>query len=104
MWECRQLSSPKHSYSERGDDERLKRVARYLHGHPDYMPWYPGQEETNTVVVSTDADWATCRESRRSDSGGTMQLGDHRRVESRPTTHYSRAFCWHARNLGNSFT
>ena len=23
------------------DDERLKRVARYLHGHPDYMQWYP---------------------------------------------------------------
>ena len=42
------------------------------------MPWHPGQEETNTVVVSTDADWATCRESRRSKSGGTLQLGDHR--------------------------
>ena len=24
-----------------GDDERLKRVARYLHGHPDYLQWYP---------------------------------------------------------------
>ena len=23
-----------------GDDERLKRVARYLHGHPDCMKWY----------------------------------------------------------------
>ena len=23
-----------------GDDERLKRVARYLHGHPDYLQWY----------------------------------------------------------------
>ena len=29
-----------------GDDERLKRVARYLHGHPDYMQWSPVQEET----------------------------------------------------------
>ena len=28
--------------SEReGDDERLKRVARYLHGQPDYLQWYP---------------------------------------------------------------
>ena len=23
-----------------GDDERLKRVARYLHGHPNYLRWY----------------------------------------------------------------
>ena len=41
------------------------------------MQWYPIQEETNTVVLSTDADWATCRETRRSNSGGTLQLGDH---------------------------
>ena len=39
-----------------GDDERLKRVARYLHGHPDNLQWYPFQEDTDTVVVTTDAD------------------------------------------------
>ena len=27
--------------------------------------------------LTTDADWATCRESRRSNSGGTFQLEDH---------------------------
>ena len=43
-----------------GDDERLKRVVRYLHGHPDCMQWYPVQEETKTVVLTTDADRATC--------------------------------------------
>ena len=57
-----------------GDDERLKRVARYLHGHPDYMQWYPVQKETTTVVLSADADWTTCRETRRTNSGGTLQL------------------------------
>ena len=31
----------------------------------------------NTVVLSTDADWATCRDTRRPNSGGTLQLGDH---------------------------
>ena len=33
-----------------GDDERLKRVARFLHGLPDYVQWYPVQEDTETVV------------------------------------------------------
>ena len=47
-----------------GQNERLKRVARYLHGNPDYVQWYPIQEETNTVDLSTDADWATCRETQ----------------------------------------
>ena len=60
-----------------GDKERLKRIARYLHGDPVYMQWYPLQEETNTVVLSTDADWSTCRETRRSNSGGTLLLGNH---------------------------
>ena len=43
-----------------GDDERLKRVARYLHGHPDYLQWYIFQEDTDTTVLSTDAVWAKC--------------------------------------------
>ena len=60
-----------------GDDERLKRVARYLHGHRDYLQWFPFQEDTDTVVLTTDADWATCKESRKSKSGGTLQLGNH---------------------------
>ena len=37
----------------------------------------PVQDGTETVVLTTDADWATCRASRRSNSGGTLQLGDH---------------------------
>ena len=68
-----------------GGDERLKHVARYLHGHPDYKQWYPFQEETHTVVSTRDADWATCRESRRSNSA--VGESSHRRVESGSTTH-----------------
>ena len=60
-----------------GDDAHLNQFARYLHGHPDYMQWYPVQEDTKTVVLTTDADWVTCKESRRSNSGGTLQLGNH---------------------------
>ena len=32
-----------------GDDERLKRVAQYLHGHSDYIQRYAVQNETKTV-------------------------------------------------------
>ena len=67
-----------------GDDERLKRVARYLHGHPDYLQRYPFQEDTDTVVSTTDADRATCKESRRLNSGGTLQLGNHLIAAWRP--------------------
>ena len=65
-----------------GDDERLKRVAWYLHGHPDDLQWYPCQEDTDTVVLTTDADWATCNKTRQSNSGGTLQLGNHLVVAS----------------------
>ena len=41
------------------------------------MQLYPVQEDTETVALTTDADWATCKESRRSNSGGTLQLGNH---------------------------
>ena len=71
-----------------GDNERLKRVARYLHSNPDHVQWYPIQEETSTVVLSMDADWATFRETRRSNSGGTdVGKSSHRCVESGSTAH-----------------
>ena len=63
-----------------GDDERLIRVARYLHGHPDNLQWCPFQEDTDTIVLTTDADWASCKSnsgSCKSNSGGTLQLGNH---------------------------
>ena len=50
-------------FREEGHDERLKRVAPCLHGHPDDIQWYTVQEDTNTVVLTTHVDWATCQES-----------------------------------------
>ena len=81
--------APTKAIPREGDDERLKRVARYLHGHPDYLQGYPVQEDTDTVVLTTNVDWGTCKESRRSNSGETLQLGESscRRVESCSTTH-----------------
>ena len=91
-----------------GDNERLKRVARYLYEKVILITsnGYPVQEETNQIVLTTDADWATCEESRRSNSGGTVQLGNHliAGVESGSTAHCSefgrgRTVCWNAGDL-----
>ena len=94
-----------------GDDERRKRFVRYLYGHPDYMQWYPVQEETKTFVLTMDADWATCRDSRRSKSGGTLQLGNHliavwSRVQPRIALSSGEAelACVELRKLWGSFT
>ena len=55
--EWRHLSSPEPwQFRERVTTIASKRVARYLHGHPDYMQWYPVQEDTETVVLTTDPD------------------------------------------------
>ena len=57
------------------DNERLKRVARYLQGNPDYVQWYPIQEETNTVVLYTCR--CRCRATCRSKLGRYVMLGNH---------------------------
>ena len=63
-----------------GDDERLKRVGRYLHGHPDYLQWNPFQEDTDAVVLTTDADWATCKESRHELLGVLLECAEYRKL------------------------
>ena len=71
---CRDFSVPnKKSY------EKLKRMARYLAGHPRLIHKFPWQnpEEALTLNVYVDTDFAGCRESRRSTSGGVALLGSH---------------------------
>ena len=53
-----------------GDLQRLKRLARYLDGNPRLLlnvQWQPLQ---STVTTYSDADWAGCRDSRKSIAGG----------------------------------
>ena len=69
-----------------GDDERLKRVARYLHGHPDFMQWYTVQEETSTVVYMSRN---TSIKFRRDLAVGGSS---HRRVESSCSTAHRTEF------------
>ena len=61
----------------RGDWQRLKRLGRYLSGKPRMEQLYKWQEPQSTIKVFTDADWAGCRETRKSTIGGCAMLGAH---------------------------
>ena len=57
--------------------ELLKRVGRYLKGRPRLIWMYKWQAPTSVVDITSDANWAGCRRSRKSTSGGTIMLGSH---------------------------
>lgn len=56
---------------------KLKRVARYLRGAPRCVVSFRWQDETESLTLVTDSDWADCRMTRKSHSGGAILLGDH---------------------------
>jgi hypothetical protein len=55
----------------------LKRLGRYLLGKPRVVTKYNYQEAYKSVVIWSDSDWAGCKETRKSTSGGVLQLGGH---------------------------
>ena len=59
------------------DEEKLRRVTRYLRGRPRGLLRFKYQEESTEIVVTTDSDWANDSRSRRSHSGGVIQIGNH---------------------------
>ena len=69
---CREMSAP-----TTGSLRRLRRIGRYLKSHPRLVWNYKMQGLQSGIVVRTDADWAGCRRSRKSTSGGTISIGEH---------------------------
>ena len=69
---CRGMSRP-----TRGDLARLRRLARYLVGRPRSVWEFPYQEEGEELSGYTDSDWAGCRRTARSTSGGAILRGNH---------------------------
>jgi hypothetical protein len=55
----------------------LKRLARYLKGKPITVFEYRWQTESGEIEGYTDSDWAGCRHTSKSTSGGAMMLGQH---------------------------
>ena len=55
-----------------GDMTRLKRIARFLVGKPVLWTYFRWGVSGSRLYAYTDADWASCKESRRSTSGGML--------------------------------
>ena len=57
--------------------ERMGRVGRYLKGRPRLRIWYAYQQDPGVVATYGDTDWAGCRRTRRSTTGGFAAYGKH---------------------------
>ena len=60
-----------------GDCVRLKRILRYLQGHPRAINEFAWQELPNVIRGMCDSDWAGCVKTRKSTSGGFLMHGAH---------------------------
>lgn len=69
---ARKMASPSES-----DVERLKRVVRYVRGVPRLIQLMEWQNEASILNLYSDSDWANCKETRKSHTGGCMFLGNH---------------------------
>ena len=69
---CRGMSKP-----TKGDKKRLKRLARYLKGAPRMIIKYHWQPRESEVWGYSDSDWAGCKKSAKSTSGGVLMRVTH---------------------------
>ena len=60
-----------------GCRRNFKRLARYLLGSPRVVCKYEYQERPEGVDGYSDSDWAGCKKSGKSTSGGAMMIGSH---------------------------
>ena len=68
---CRGMAKP-----SRGGMIRMKRLARYLLEVPDPRIRYDSDERSlDTILVYVDSDWAGCKSTRKSTSGGAVTWG-----------------------------
>ena len=68
---CRQVSKP----TVRGW-KQLKRLARYLLAHPRTLLQYHWQRRDTEMEGFSDSDWAGCRRTGKSTSGGMIDVGE----------------------------
>ena len=69
---CREMSSPTLQSLA-----KLRRVGQYLYGKPRLVWAFEYQQPPTSIDVYVDANWAACRRTRKSTSGGCAMLGRH---------------------------
>ena len=71
---CRNMAKPR-----MGDFGKIKRLVRFLKGAGGVKFLYEWQDEAEAreITVFVDSDWAGCRETRKSTSGGVPKVGRH---------------------------
>ena len=69
---CRGMSSP-----TRSSWARVKRLARYLLAREKTVYVYEWLYEDSELNLYTDSDWAGCRRTRKSTTGGVLMRGPH---------------------------
>ena len=68
----RRMATPRHA-----DWQLLKRIARYLIGAPRAVVQYCWQSTPSVLDAYVDSDWAGCKATSRSTSGGAAMMGWH---------------------------
>ena len=69
---CRGMCQP-----TKGNLKKLRRLGRYLKGHPRTVMAYKWQGQKQSVQGYSDSDFAGCRKTAKSTSGGVIMFGDH---------------------------
>ena len=69
---CREMATP-----TTGGSRKVKRLARYLINVPRVVSRFDFQGEPGEVLGYSDSDWAGCKRTARSTSGGVLMLGEH---------------------------
>jgi len=60
-----------------GHEKMLKRVLRYLKSYPRCISLMPWQTLPTCITLLVDSDWAGCKATRKSSSGGCVMMGKH---------------------------
>merc|ERR1712079_526166 len=55
----------------------MGKIGKYLKGYPRLVHKFPWQRQGERLRIYTDADWAGCRKTRKSTSGGVAMVGKH---------------------------
>ena len=69
---CRSMASP-----TKGSSRALRRLVRYLVAVPRVVWEFSFQPPVSSIDVYSDSDWAGCRRTARSTSGGVIVVGTH---------------------------